>query len=72
MILVQLTEQPAELCKEKAKYIEYLREYKECFSQPNIISVLMGHLADCLKKEQRNEKHEQMIELIIVLFKQLL
>jgi len=32
----------------------------------------MEHLADCLQKEQRNEKHEQMIELIIILFKQLL
>jgi hypothetical protein len=32
----------------------------------------MEHLADCLQKEQRNEKHEQMIELIIILFKQLI
>lgn len=32
----------------------------------------MEHLADCLQKDQRNEKHEQMIELIIILFKQLL
>lgn len=32
----------------------------------------MEHLADCLQTEQRNEKHNQMIELIIMLFKQLL
>ncbi len=32
----------------------------------------MEHLADCLVVEEKNQKHEQMIELIIVLFKQLL
>lgn len=32
----------------------------------------MEHLADCLQMENRNQKHELMIELIIVLFKQLM
>lgn len=32
----------------------------------------MNHLADCLQVEVKIQKHNQMIELIIVLFKQLL
>lgn len=32
----------------------------------------MLHMASCLESPSRNKKHEQMIELIIVLFKQLL
>jgi len=32
----------------------------------------MGHMADCMQQEPRNEKHEQMIELIIVFLKHLL
>ncbi|CDW80133.1 UNKNOWN [Stylonychia lemnae] len=72
MIMVQLTALPGETCQQKQKYMSYLREYKQAFLQPNVISVLMEHLADCLQKEERNQKHEQMIELIIVLFKQLL
>ena len=32
----------------------------------------MEHLADCLQVENKNDKHNQMIELIVVLFKQLL
>jgi hypothetical protein len=52
--------------------LEILRSYKEAFLQPQVISVLMEHLADCLQMAERNEKHNQMIELIIVLFKQLL
>jgi plasmid replication initiation protein len=51
---------------------EILRSYKEAFLKPQVISVLMEHLAECLQMEQRNDKHDQMIELIIVLFKQLL
>jgi hypothetical protein len=32
----------------------------------------MEHLADCLQATPRNEKHEQMIELIVILFKQMI
>ena len=32
----------------------------------------MEHLADCLQAEQKTQKHNEMIELLIVLFKQLL
>ena len=30
------------------------------------------HINEILQKEERSQKHEQMIELVIVLFKQLL
>ena len=60
----------------KSKYrhqmLEALRGYKEAFLQPQVVSVLMEHLADCLQEKEMTQKHEQMIELIIVLFKQLL
>jgi DNA-binding FrmR family transcriptional regulator len=52
--------------------LEILRSYKEAFLQPQVVSVLMEHLADCLQVEEKNQKHEDMIELIIVIFKQLL
>ena len=32
----------------------------------------MEHLADCLQAEEKTQKHNEMIELLIVLFKQLL
>lgn len=51
------------------RMFESLRGYKEAFLQPQVVSVLMEHLADCLQAEDKNQKHEQMIELIIVLFK---
>jgi hypothetical protein len=51
------------------KMLEILRSYKEAFLQPQVISVLMEHLADCLQVDEKNQKHEDMIELIIVLFK---
>ena len=72
MIMVKLTEKPGDNCQDEVRYMQHLREYKECFLQGNVINVLIQHLADCLQHESRNEKHEQMIELIIVLFLQLL
>ena len=49
-----------------------MRGYKQAFLQPKVIEVLMEHMSDCLQVEEMNDKHVQMIELIIVLFKQLL
>lgn len=37
---------------------EILRSYKEVFLRPQVVSVLMEHLADCLQMEQRNDKHD--------------
>ena len=49
-----------------------MRIYKDLIIRNNVTQTLMEHLADCLQKEQRTEKHEQMIELITILFKQLI
>ena len=52
--------------------LEMLREYKESFLQRQVVEVLMEHLADLLQVKDMTQKHEQMIELIVVIFKQLL
>jgi hypothetical protein len=74
MLLVQLTELPSPQCESKPKIgiTEALYSYKEAFLVPKVIESLMNHLADCLKAEEKTQKHNQMIELIIVIFKQLL
>ena len=71
MLLVMLTQQPEKECKstERRLLLDQLAAHKEAFLAPKVISTLMGHLADCLQQEQKNHKHYQMIELIIVLFK---
>jgi len=72
MVMINLTAPPAENCKESKLLIRQMREYKDLIITNKLSAVLMEHLADCLQKDQRNEKHEQMIELIIILFKQLI
>lgn len=74
MIMIQLTSPLAPNCKVSSTLLNDMREYKDQFISQKVTSVLMEHLADCLQKatDQRNEKHDQMIELIIVLFKQLI
>jgi hypothetical protein len=47
-------------------------QYKEAFLEPRVIATLMAHLADCLQRKDKTIKHNQMIELILVLFKQVL
>ena len=70
MIMVSLTQMPAEDCKRKTQIIEKLRGYKdEIINNKKVVATLMEHLADCLQKEERNDKHNNMIELIIVFFK---
>ena len=60
----------------KSKYrhrmFEILRTYKVEFLKKNVVSTLVEHLAECLQAEDRHQKHDEMIELIIMLFKQLL
>ena len=74
MLLVQLTELPGEQCDSKIKLelFNQLSLFKEAFLEPRVISTLMVHLADCLKVEQKQKKHNDMIELVFVIFKQLL
>lgn len=72
MVMINLTAIPTSQCFKSVQLYEQLRGYKEAFIRFNVSSVLMEHLADCLQATQRNEKHEQMIELIIILFKQMI
>jgi len=74
MLLVQLTELPSSECLAKTRHsvFESLAKSKEAFLAPKVIETLMTHLSDCLQIEQKNQKHTQMIELVVVLFKQLL
>jgi len=37
-----------------------------------LIEILMSHMADCFQEQELSDMHQQMIELIIILFKQLL
>ena len=73
MMFVQLTEIAAKDCEVtlKAEIMGHLIVYKSTFLEPRVIETLMMHLADCLQREEKTTKHNQMIELIIVLFKQL-
>ncbi len=74
MLLVQLTELPSQECdgKMRLEILSQLARIKESFLEPRVISTLMVHLADCLKVEEKQKKHNDMIELIFVIFKQLL
>jgi hypothetical protein len=58
--------------KPRVEILDKLCDYKESFLLPKVLQSLMNHLADCLQVEVKIQKHNQMIELIIVLFKQLL
>ena len=74
ILLVDLTEPVFSGCKVKNDMILALQMYKLAFLAPSVIKCIITHMADCLEKDQqsRNEKHDQMIELIVVLFKHLL
>jgi hypothetical protein len=74
ILLVDLTELPHPDCQNEEEMLNQLCIAKNAFLAPLIIPTLIEHLADCLQKEEdvRNERHDQFIELIIVLFKHLL
>lgn len=64
MLLVQLTEMPAPVQKDEVvdykprlEIKEHLCDYKEAFLHEKVIQSLMNHLADCLKEEEKNTKH---------------
>jgi len=74
MLCVQLTELPHKDCDSRIK-IELFRQLhisKSHFLAPKVIETLIMHANEILQKEERSQKHDQMIELIIVLLKQLL
>ena len=75
VVLVSLTEKPYKTFTKQAQYTEYLQNYKLSFiTSKEAIKVIVNHLAECLSKptEDRNEQHDQMLELIIYLFRNLL
>ena len=52
---------------------ERLREYKLILiKHDSVIPTLMEHLADCLQATEKTQKHNEMTELLVVLFMQLL
>ena len=71
-IMALMTQMPVQECRIKSKIMPCLREYKDAFIRHNVSGVLMEHLSDCLQMEERTDLHNNMMELIIVLFKQLL
>lgn len=71
MLLVQLTQMPTQRISPKYKLdmFRHLHYYKYHALEPKVIETLVAHLSEILPKEQRTEKHDQMVELEIVLFK---
>ena len=74
MLFVQLTELPNKETEGRMKIdlFRQLHNNKMHFLAPKAIETLIMHMNEILQKEERSQKHEQMIELVIVLFKQLL
>jgi timeless len=75
VLLTTLTEKAEKEHANTQKYNEHLQKYKaSIIASRDAIKVLVNHLADCLTKEatQRNEQHDQMLELIIYLIRNLL
>lgn len=71
MLFVQLTELPNKNCESRMKIdlFRQLHSNKKHFLAPKVIETLIMHMNEILQKEERSQKHEQMIELVIVLFK---
>jgi hypothetical protein len=75
MLLVILTEKPDKEHVKVKEQIYILQEYKQAFiSAKDAIKVLAQHIADYLTREDssRDEKHDQMLEQIIYLLRNLL
>lgn len=54
----------------RQQMIESLRGYKlVLLRHAEALGALMEHLADCLQAEEKTQKHNEMIELLVVLFK---
>lgn len=64
----------AQRVDDKDIVLEALQEYKTCFLRPMVLETLMNHFADCVSvaNEQRSKVHNQMVELIVLIFKNLL
>jgi hypothetical protein len=71
MLLVQLTEQPAEECDPtlKKEFLGFLVDCKQAMLEQRVVATLVKHISDCIQTEERTTKHNQLVELIVVLFK---
>lgn len=71
MLLVQLTEQPTEECDPtlKQEFLGFLVDCKQAMLEQRVVATLVKHISDCIQKEERTTKHNQLVELIVVLFK---
>ena len=74
VLLVQITEFPSQVCYKADFLINCLQNFKLAFLQDNVVKTLMIHLADCISIELQNRTkiHENMIELIITLLRNLI
>lgn len=72
VLLVHLTEYPSDSCPESQAIVDALRQYKYNFLKKDVMTTLMNHLVECIEKEQKSKPQEQMIELIIVLLRNIL
>ena len=73
VLLVQITEFPSAGCYKGDFLVSCLQNFKLAFLQDNVVKTLMIHLADCISIEAQNRTkiHENMIELIITLLRNL-
>lgn len=74
ILLVQLTETPARTSPQFHEIIGIQQDYKIAFLSNEVNNSILLHLADCLNKEveQRSKLHDQMIELIMTLYRNIL
>ena len=74
LLIAELTYPVDKEAKEYGKMVEVLQKYKKSFLAPNIVKTLADHLASCCRGENEisTDKNNQLIELIVVIFKNLL
>ena len=73
LIMAELTYLPDKEATDYREHVQCLRKYKHAFLAPKVIHTLIDLLVQCLdqKTTEATEKNSQMIELIIVVFKNL-
>ena len=69
--MVHLTQPVPHENENKTELDQFLVTYRTNFLAPEIISTLVATLSESLQKKD-HEKHGQMVELIVVIFKNLL
>jgi hypothetical protein len=74
ILLAEMTTLPLKDATHYDDIVTHLKMYKQQFLAPQVIATLIEHLADCLQEDPSGvtEKSSQMIELIVVIFRNLL